>query len=193
MLHLLALLASPAIVVPKHPNLIVNGDFTAGNQGFRSDYAFDAKGVGEDGSYTIASNPNSVHSGGASFGDHTTGDGLMMVINGSQKAKAVIWESTVNVQPGHSYYFGLWAASWGEGGPSGDTYTSDPSPARLVLLVNGVPLGPATTLTARDGVWSKLALPWSSGNAKTAKLQVIDENTEWMGNDFAIDDIVFHD
>src|SRR5262249_48965933 len=62
------------------PNLTANGNFTLGNTGFQSDYTFSSTSTAE-GRYTVTTNPRLFHPGGASYGDHTTGTGPMLVVN----------------------------------------------------------------------------------------------------------------
>ena len=38
-------------------------------------------------------------------------------------------------------------------------------------------------------MWQQFAAPWYSGDTSTAVLALINLNTEWNGNDFALDDI----
>ena len=187
MLHLLLLATARPAAAPMHANLTVNGNFAAGNVGFKSGYAFN-QDLGRDGSYFVGSNPHDSHAGGAEFGDHTTGKGLMLIVNGSEIANTTVWEQTVRVSPNHGYAFGLWAASWGQwnSGPN------DPSPAKLIVTVNGKPIGQPFAVAARDGAWTKFSAPWASGSDKSAVIRIVDANLESIGNDFAIDDIVFH-
>jgi hypothetical protein len=44
-------------------------------------------------------------------------------------------------------------------------------------------------LPSERGVWQQFAAPWFSGNTSTAVLSLVNLNTEWNGNDFALDDI----
>ena len=69
----------------------------------------------------------------------------------------------------------------------------DRSPARLLVTINGKPIAKPFHVVARSGNWTKFAAMWSSGNAKSADIRIVDENLDWFGNDFAIDDVVFHD
>ena len=61
-------------------NLLVNGDFELGNTGFTTQYP----NTNTTGGYIIGHNP-AVDRGGAfsSFGDHTTGTGLMDLVDGA--------------------------------------------------------------------------------------------------------------
>src|SRR6202008_2603979 len=63
--------------------LVTNGDFSAGNTGFSSNYILGTGGsygaVSNAGTYSITTNPKLAHSNFAIFGDHTTGTGNMLV------------------------------------------------------------------------------------------------------------------
>jgi len=63
-------------------NLIINGNFSGGNSGFSSGYTY-VTSCGEYGAYMIAHSPFAVCAGWADIGDHTTGTGKMMIIDGS--------------------------------------------------------------------------------------------------------------
>ncbi len=188
MLNALILAGTLAIPAPAHRNLIVNGDFSAGNKGFKSGYTM-ATDLGSEGSLVVGRNPHDFHAGGASFGDHTSGKGLMLLLNGSPTPDTAVWEETLKVQPNRAYSFGFWAASWGQFGEP----NTDPSPAKLVVTVNGKQLGGVFGVYPRDGAWTKFVGVWKSGTASSATIRIVDQNLEGVGNDFAIDDIVFHD
>jgi hypothetical protein len=63
-------------------DLIVNGNFEAGNTGFSNDYNYSPTDMQSARTYCVVANPASVHGSWASFGDHTTSSGLMLVANG---------------------------------------------------------------------------------------------------------------
>jgi hypothetical protein len=158
-------------------NLIVNGDFETGDTGFTTDYRPYPGGLLLEGYYAITTNPHLVHSDAASYGDHTTGSGNMMVANGALVPNTLLWSQTVVVDPATHYHFSFWSSSW---------YPA--SPARLEVLVNGVSLGTATA-PLQAGVWGQFTAAWDSGTATTATIQIFDRNTDFSGNDFAIDDL----
>jgi hypothetical protein len=56
-------------------NLIVNGDFELGNQGFNSEYIFSPGNLVPEGTYGILNNPNLAHPNFAACSDHTSGSG----------------------------------------------------------------------------------------------------------------------
>ena len=70
-------------------NLIVNGDFEAGNTGFTSDYTYVAPPLSNSGTnslgapavYSVETDPYKGHAGWASYGDHTSGAGNMLIGN----------------------------------------------------------------------------------------------------------------
>ncbi len=164
-------------------NAVSNGDFSAGATGFTSDYVPGTGGpwgpVSLAGTYATSTSPNLVHTNFASFGDHTTGSGQMLVVNGAQVAGQNIWCQTVNVLPNTLYAFSAWLAS-----------ATSSSPAQLQYTVNGVPIGNLNA-TSQLGVWLNFYSTWNSGAATTATLCITNLNTQQSGNDFAMDDITF--
>ena len=161
-------------------NLIVNGDFTAGNSGFGSGYSFSAA---DDcmlpGVYDVVLQPADCHPYWAPFGDHS-GDGQMMAINGADIANVEVWSETVSVVPETQYYFSTWIAS-----------SHPTSPAMLDFSINGTSIGTTFAAAATPGLWHQFYTSWYSGANATAQLSLVNQNTIFYGNDFALDDIVF--
>ena len=165
---------------------VVNGNFSGGNTGFSNGYTFDAvdpPNVG--GHYTVDTTPFNFNSGGANFGDHTTGTGLMLIADGNLTSGVPVWSESVAVVPNTDYLFTFYSAPWGERNGSG----VDPSPATLVTTANGVQIGSTLNLVSTDGTWSKFAGTFNSGALSNISLEITDSNTTFIGNDFAIDDI----
>ena len=98
-----ALMSGYALADPV--NVITNGDFEAGNTGFSSDYTFSPGNIWDPATYDIVSDPNDSHNLATSFGDHTTGDGLMMVIRlaPGRNSQQIGWPVVLTPQPS-----GLW-------------------------------------------------------------------------------------
>jgi hypothetical protein len=161
-------------------SLLADGSDFARQYG--SDYPF-SNDTRPEGNHTVGINPLYHHSGAASFVDHTTGYGCMLIANGATQPDQIVWQQSVATQSGALYRFSLWAASWGNSGGI------DPNPARLRVFVNGTHIGSDFTLRSQDGKWAQLVIPWSSTGATSAVIQIVDANTEGNGNDFAIDDI----
>ncbi len=160
---------------------VVNGNFEAGNTGFTSGYTFlPGNGVPE-GVYDVGVNPNAIHSSWATFGDHTSGAGNMMIVNGATAAGVNVWSETgLTVLSSTTYFFSTWVRS-----------TYDASPAMLDFSVNGSVIGSLTAGLISDG-WQQFYGTWTSGAATTlADLALVNNNTAFSGNDFALDDIAF--
>lgn len=182
----LKILAATAIVFhsghAEAQNLVTNGNFDAGNSGFASEYPF-AGYNSTEGQYGVVTDPHPWNSAVDSFGDHTSGTGNMLVVNGKSDGSApVLWAEQVNVLPDHTYFFSTWAAN-----------LSARPPSRFVFRINGVTQEPSITLPAQSALWQNYTTNWSSGAATTALLEIIVVSTDVEGNDSAFDDIVFRE
>lgn len=164
-------------------NLIVNGDFAAGNTGFTSGYTYVAPGTNAcwpEGTYSIVASPTDCHSLWASFGDHTSGTGNMMVVNGATTGNVTVWSEVLSVTANSEYDLSAWVAS---------VYPSSPAP--LEFFVNGIQVGNLFTASATTGLWQQFSTTWSSGVNSTATLAIVDTSVIASGNDFALDDLSF--
>jgi hypothetical protein len=140
-------------------------------------------------SYGIVHNPSTeIWDAFGNFGDHTTGTGLMFASDASPTPGTVAWQETVSVLPARDYVFSGWAASMGQY-PIGTPI--DPSPARLGFFINGVQIGSAFSVPAQNGQWSQFSAPWNSGTSSVATIKIVDLNTDFVGNDFTLDDLAF--
>ena len=110
--------------------LIQNGNFSSGNTGFTSNYHYNPGDLWSEANYDIITDPSSSHSMFSSCGDHTTGSGNMMVINGAGTPNISIYCQSVTVTPNTYYSFSTWLCSVYPG-----------SPATLQFSINGVLLG----------------------------------------------------
>lgn len=170
-------------VDPSNPELIVNGDFSAGNTGFNSDYTYvvDVPGIQNEmvpeGTYAIIPNPNLVHTGFSACNDHTGGGGNMMVVNGAANLQD-IWCQTITVSPNGWYNVAAWVAS-----------VNPSSPAQLQFSINGMPIGPIINALPTPCTWIPFNAVWNSGSSSTAEICILNLNTAPGGNDFALDDI----
>ena len=165
-------------------NLISNGNFSSGNTGFSSAYAYfnPANITFVQKAYGIVSNPNTWEPGfSASCVDHTTGTGQMMVVDGStvNGGNDMVWGQNIAVTPGQNCTFSYWLQTISSG-----------SPAIIRTVINGVLIGTATASATVCG-WTQYTYVWNSGASTLAQVQLFDTNTSAAGNDFAIDDITF--
>ena len=165
-------------------NTAINGNFSGGNSGFNSEYAFrqdnKSDALFNEKTYSVTSNPRNVHTGFSSFTDHTRDAGaLMMVVNGSLQSNTSVWSQSISVLPNTFYVFSIWGAS-----------AHKDNPGRLTFSINGTQIG-NIDLTSTPGEWKEFTTEWSSGNSTTASIAIVNLNTAQGGNDFALDDIVF--
>ncbi len=171
-------------------NLVENGDFEDGNTGFTSSYLngeifcptgpFNPWGsLGCEGMYVITDDPSSTHTNFSACGDHTTGSGMMMVVNGSASA-INIWCQNIDVIPNTDYLFSAWATS-----------VNPSSPAILQFSINGSLIGSDFGLSGTLCAWENFTAPWNAGASSTATICITNQNTALGGNDFALDDIEF--
>lgn len=162
-------------------NLILNGDFEAGNSNFSSAYTYMASGLPE-GVYFVGTDPHVWNPGApAGCGDHTTGKGNMMIINGATVAGVNVWTTgPISVMPNTNYAFSVWIQS-----------VSPLAPAILQFSINGTPLGQPVNANSNTCNWDQFYTTWNSGNSTTATISLLNNNTALSGNDFALDDIAF--
>ncbi len=166
-------------------NLVANGDFSGGNTGFTSSYTYSPppSTVLNEGFYSVYTDPYGVHTGFTSFGDHTTGSGNMMIINGGPSPTDV-WCETITVTPNTDYDFSAWIANC-------SSITIGPDVPILQFKINGVLIGSPVTISTPPSTWMNFFQSWNSGTNTSATICIYDLNTSAAGNDFAIDDITF--
>lgn len=162
------------------PSTIVNGDFSGGNSGFTSAYTNNQTDVTVEGTYAVITNPQTAHASFDICGDHTTGTGEMMVVNGAATAGEVVWQQTINVNPNTDYAFSAWLTN---------VYASNP--AILQFEINGTLLGSPFSTASANCQWDQFYTPWNSGTNTVATITIVNQNTNTGGNDFALDDILF--
>src|SRR5690554_1724503 len=166
--------------------LVVNGDFSAGNTGFTTGYIVGTGGtygvLSNPGTYAINTSPNNVHTHFSVCSDHTTaGVGNMMIVNGANNPGVNVWCQTINVSPNTDYQFSAWVAN----------ALNDVNVAQLQFSIDGVPLGnPFSTSTAAC-TWNQFFETWNSGANTSIDICITNLNSTGGGNDFSIDDISF--
>lgn len=170
---------------PPVPNLVSNGDFSAGNTQFLSDYAY-ADFNTLEGEYTVGTNPQAFNGNLLVIGDHTSGDGLMFIGNGKATPDRVWYSGPITVDPGTKYYFEAWVMNACCPPPYGDGI-NPVGPSELSFYANDVLLG--TRTSSKLGVWEGLSTTWDSGAATSVTLKLVNANTEPSGNDFGVDDV----
>ena len=170
--------------------LIQNGDFENGNNGFFTQYNYKPSptnyqnnnsnaALWPEAAYAIDDNAHDYHP--SFYGkDHTTGSGNFLMVNGYPTSNKVIWRVTIdNIQPNTNYYFSAWGMNLNPG-----------SPARLQFKVNGKNTGtianlnnapkPTSNSQVNTSNWVQFySNPfWNSEGATTAVLEIINLNTD---------------
>lgn len=140
--------------------------------------------------YAITPSPNAVHSGFLDFGDHTTGSGNMMVINGATDADRHFFQSTqFEIEFGSTYTFSFWGRS---------ALTPDSHPAEIEFqlwtsdLANDWENFRSSVVLTADGDfgWQEYTYSWTNDWANgPVHLRLENLQLSATGNDFAIDDI----
>jgi gliding motility-associated-like protein len=165
-------------------NLVFNGDFTLGNVGFTTDYnqVANPNPFGVQSSYDIVQNPSDWFSPFASCGDHTTGDGNLMVFDGSTDPTGTVrvWcnADLITVIPNTNYTFSYYIAS-----------VAPENPAKIEVKINGVSLGTPLNAPSVTCLWTLHSFSWNSGSATTAEICLFNLEAASSGNDFALDDL----
>jgi gliding motility-associated-like protein len=166
-------------------NLIKNGDFEQDNSNFTSRYNYKSgtgsSVLGLEGTYTVNTNPKLVHSAFNSMGDHTTGSGKMMIVNGADVSNISIWSQTISgIKPNTKYVFSAYLAS-----------CTPASPAILSFSINRQKIG-STLNGAAVGVWKQFYTEWDSGALSgDVTIEIVNQQLGTDGNDFALDDLSF--
>lgn len=164
-------------------NLIFNGDFQLGNQGFSSEYQYysPSNPGGAQRAYGIMTNPSNWYTGFSACIDHTVGDGTgkMMILDGSTYniGNDPFWCQLVAVEPNKDYLFSYWATS-----------LTSSNTANIQVKINGIAIG-NSSVPNQNCTWGQVSYVWNSGNNLTAEICLYDLIYEGIGNDFAIDDI----
>jgi len=172
-----ALMAVFIPAVAQADPIIVNSGFELGNTGFTSGYTYSSNLV-PSGMYYVDTG-STVHNSfwTQNVTAHTGND--FMIINGDQTANVLVYgASGIAVLPNTQYYFSAWLTS-----------LSSISPAILQFSINGTTINSPLTISSTVGLWQQLYVPWFSGAATTANINLLNENLLYQGNDFGLDDI----
>ncbi len=161
------------------PNMIQNGDFSAGNSGFTSTMLSSPFTLFIPGSYAIVDDPSTVHQDFKPCQDHTSGTGLMLACNGSLLPNRDIWCQNVTVEQGGEYDLSFWASALTEN-----------ESAELVFRIDGQNYGTFNLLGPVTCEWEESTLTWTAGMQTSAQVCIRNLNGSNSGNDFALDDIV---
>lgn len=159
--------------------MATNGNFSSGNTGFLSNYTYNATSIWNESTYAVGPNPNAVHPNFGTWGDHTTGTGNYMLVNGATGTNKILWRQTKTFPPGAQVTMRWWALSFVS--PAG----------QLQLKLSGTNIGGAASTPTSTGVWQQTSRTFTAPASGTATLNLITLAGPGSGNDFGIDDISF--
>lgn len=203
---------------PSAVNLVTNGDFSAGNTGFTSDYVVYNPGSGgcaagcidntapylgscycfqkyavdqipvKYNNYFCGGNQNGI---GAMPASPPTGvAGNMLIGDGSDTQAADLWKQTVTVNPYTDYVFTFWVLSL-----TGAPGSVQEGKFNFATFADCAQIGSNMDFPAGTGyscTWYKYSAHWNSANRTSVQLAIRNMSLSGNGNDIAVDDIQFY-
>lgn len=160
-------------------NLVTNGDFSAGNTGFSSQFTYSLFTVQNEGMYTVGPNASWYHN---QF--QGTGNGNFLIANAGygswSNGQLDVWCQTIPCCPGQTYTLSFKAR----------TLTNE-LPARAIWYMDGVMNGwPDYTFPAYSAGWQQYTTTWTAGPGQTSVNACIHLTSgDGVGDDLGIDDI----
>ncbi|MBS1569531.1 MAG: gliding motility-associated C-terminal domain-containing protein [Bacteroidetes bacterium] len=160
-------------------NLVTNGDFSAGNTGFSSQFTYSLFSVQNEGMYTVGPNASWYH---PQF--QGTGNGNFLIANAGygswSNGQTDVWCQTIPACPGQTYTLGFRAKT-----------LSNELPARAVWLMDGALVNwPDFTFPAYSAGWQQFTTTWTAGPGQTSVNACIHLTSgDGVGDDLGIDDI----
>ena len=154
-----------------------NGNFSSGNTGFLSNYTYNATSIWNASTYAVGPNPNAVHPNFGTWGDHTTGTGNYMLVNGSSTGTKILWRQTVSLPPGAQVTMKWWML----------TFVSPAGSLQLKLL--GTNVGGTASTPSSTGIWQQTSRSFTAPASGSATINLVTLSGAGSGNDFGIDDI----
>jgi len=160
--------------------MAANGNFSSGNSGFLTAYTYNATSIWNEGTYAVGPNPSAVHPNFGSWGDHTTGTGNYMLVNGSTGGNKILWRQIVSFPPGVQVTVKWWML----------TFVTPPG--SLQLKLQGANIGNPVSTPNSSGSWSQAIRTFTVPVSGSAIINLVTTSSALSGNDFGIDDISFH-
>ena len=160
---------------------VVNGDFVQGNTGFTSSYEYNSN-LWNEGTYYVDSDASLHHENFHGYGHGDNGN--FMMVNGSISPGTNVWTEQITVLPNKWYAFSTWACTLAG---------SASQVALLQFSINGTQIGEVFSAPSSTMMWEQFYELWYSGNATSATITILNQNTNGDGNDFGLDDISFRE
>jgi len=165
--------------ISQSSQMATNGNFSNGNTGFLTAYTYNATSIWNEGTYAVGPNPNAVHPNFGSWGDHTTGTGNYMLVNGSTGGNKILWRQIVSFPPGVQVTMRWWMLTFVT--PAGS----------VQLKLSGTNIGNAASTPNSTGVWAQTTRTFTVPASGNATINLVTTSAALSGNDFGIDDISF--
>jgi len=160
---------------------VVNGNFDQGNVGFTSAYQYNSN-LWNEGTYYVDSDASLHHENFVGLGHG--GSGNFMMVNGATLPGTKVWTEEITVVPNKYYAFSTWVCTLA--GQANEV-------ALLQFSINGEQIGEVFSAPAQTNEWMEFYELWYSGDATTASITILNQNTVGSGNDFGLDDISFRE
>lgn len=158
-------------------SLFSNGTFSAGNNGFTSDYIYATNNTTQA-QYAIGTNAQLWNASLASC-TNVNQAGYMMV-NANNVIGATVWkQSGINIKTNTDYIFSVKITSLKTG-----------NAAKLKFSINNTIFSPDILAGSNTCSWNQFFIVWNSGNKTTATIALLNNNAV-SGSYFALDDISF--
>lgn len=165
-------------------NLIVNGDFENGNNGFESDYQ--EKPHSQNGEYFVG--PKPIVWGFNGCDDHTSGRGNYLSLRGTSQTGRTLWKQTVdNLKPNTTYQFTYWMQAMQY------AQASFPQELKVQAQIAGENIGPVFTKESFKTCngWIGFVYNWNSGENTSAEIRLNLYEAMSMDYQIGLDDISF--
>lgn len=164
------------INVQQAQNVIVNGQFEAGNSDFTTQYIYQ-NNLQPEGTIFVTNDASLNHPAFTGIGQG--GGGNFLAVNGSSNSGQFIWQQTVTVVPNQTYDISLFLASMVANNNNGI----------IQLRVDGIDVGPVMNCPGPINVWSPFSNSWTAGASSTAVISLHSMNNASGGNDYGVDNI----
>jgi gliding motility-associated-like protein len=180
----------------KAQNLLTNGGFENGGSGtgfLVTDYTLinPLNGISNPGNYAVTTNPTLMNTNFIPGGDHTTGSGKMLIIDGATAANKFFWTTGSTggaiggFTIGTTYTFSYWVKSVSNEVTSSTTQSNIGAFFVNASNINPVSLSALAPLPAQG--WKNVSYSFVA-NATVVLIRLRTINAGALGNDFAVDD-----
>ncbi|MFT3885936.1 MAG: hypothetical protein QM724_11050 [Flavobacteriales bacterium] len=156
-------------------NLVPNGDFSAGNTGFTSQFNYNSNLIPEP-TYFIDTQTETHHN---NFHASHNGGNFLMANAGASNNHYIVWSAPVNVCPGLTYDLSFEGCD-----------ISGTSPPQLDWYINGTLSSGPYNMPLGPGVWQNFSRTWTAAAGQTsATFSIRVRNPVAGGSDIGLDDI----